>query len=134
PLRCGGSSSRAPRGRELVISSASSGNWPSTSSEGKPLRMSQNPYPKWPVFRRSIVAAFQRSLTIEAIIGPKGLKSDEVTITKGYKNELQFVFSLDFAAIVGFHIDGADPALHQEEHDDLVKIENTSKLFEVLKS
>jgi len=26
--------------------------------------MSQKPYPKWPVFRRSVVAAFQRSLTI----------------------------------------------------------------------
>ena len=25
--------------------------------------MPQKPYPKWPVFRRSIVAAFQRSLT-----------------------------------------------------------------------
>ena len=26
--------------------------------------MSQKPYPKWPVFRRSLVAAFQRSLTL----------------------------------------------------------------------
>jgi hypothetical protein len=56
-------SSRAREGRELEISSASSGNWSSTSSEEKPLRMSQDPYPKWPVFKRSVVAAFQRSLT-----------------------------------------------------------------------
>src|SRR5213594_605786 len=32
-------------------------------SRDEPLRMSETAYPKWPVFRRSCVAAFQRSLT-----------------------------------------------------------------------
>ncbi len=29
--------------------------------------MLQKPYPKWPVFRRSVVAAFQRSLTYVSV-------------------------------------------------------------------
>ena len=34
-----------------------------TSSDEKPLRMSRNSYPKSPIFRSSVLAAFQRSLT-----------------------------------------------------------------------
>src|SRR5262249_17496413 len=65
-LRCDGSSTRAPGGRELAISLASSGSWTSTSLGNESLRMSEYPYLQWPVFRRSVVAAFQRSLTCAA--------------------------------------------------------------------
>ena len=37
--------------------------------------MPDNPYLQWPVFRRSVVAAFQRSLT------PFGLRPREISIS-----------------------------------------------------
>ena len=52
------------KGEDLPPVSASSGNWASTSSERRTSRRTPaGPYLTWPVFRRSIVAAFAHSLT-----------------------------------------------------------------------